>query len=45
MIALGELGENIFGSRGSRSILDWELNRDLALAYLERFPETGRSLP
>jgi hypothetical protein len=45
MIALGELGENIFCSRGSRSILDWELNRDLALAYLERFPETGRSLP
>jgi hypothetical protein len=43
MIALDELGEDIFGSTGSRSILDWEPNRELALAYLERFTEP--SLP
>jgi hypothetical protein len=36
MTALDGLGEDIFGGRQSRSILDWELNRDLAATYLQR---------
>jgi hypothetical protein len=38
MMALDALGENVFGGRQSRSILDWERNRDLATVYLQRFP-------
>lgn len=39
MSALDELGEDIFAGKSSRSIEDWDLNRGLALAYLERFPD------
>lgn len=40
MYALEEAGENLFEGRSSRSILDWELNRSLAKAYLERHSDT-----
>lgn len=41
MNALNESGENIFEGRSSRSILDWDLNRSLAQAYLERHSDSG----
>jgi hypothetical protein len=41
MIALDELGEDVFAGRHSRSVAEWELNRGLAVAYLKGFPNTG----
>jgi len=37
MSALDQLGEELFQGRQQRSVLDWEVNRSLAVAYLERF--------
>jgi hypothetical protein len=42
MNALDESGEHVFGGRLSRSIQDWELNRDIASTYLARHQETDR---
>ena len=44
MSALEELGENVFAGRASRSIRDWELNRNLAEDYLKQCPKANRGL-
>lgn len=37
MTALDALGEDVFGGRQSRSILDWEVNRQSAAIYLKSY--------
>ena len=44
MIALDELGEKVFGGRQGASVLEWQVNRDLALAYLRRFPQQSSNV-